>query len=266
MLSFQYFSDREYEKAFFEFGNIRSEIVDRIRQLSSDDEITILDLLSGHGLLSAEAALRFPKARIFGIGLNNDVESWKRVRESDKYSQKTWSKFHYLLSDATRIPLKSASCDMVVNFLGLEDLHMTSGLKGVEQAVKEINRITKNNALIQISMVEYGDFPEEKIAQEIWNTIGLNAVFLESEDYLRMFEKVRIHPIEDFRLTLGKKMTAKQAKEELSFACEEAPRIFSNFGVKAIEFDELWEKFGERIETHGVAYWSQIRVIVLSKE
>jgi hypothetical protein len=59
-------------------------------------------------------------------------------------------------------------------------------------------------------------------------------------------------------------MTAKQAREELQFACEKAPGIFSMHGVKAIEFSQLWERFGERIEAHGMAYWPRVHVIVLS--
>jgi len=264
-LSFRYFTDKEYEHAFFEFDNMRGEIADRMRQISSLEGGVILDLLSGHGLLSAEIAIRFPKARIFGVGLSNDVETWKGVKESNRYPQNIWSNFHYLLSDATKVPLKSSSCDMVINFLGLEDLHMTSGWSGVEQVVSEVNRITKNDAIIQISLVEYGDSPEERIAKEVWNTIGLNAVFFEEEYYSRSFEKVDFHPVEEFELTLQRKMTAKQAKEELRFACEEAPRIFSNFGVQAVTFTDLWEKFGERIEADGLAYWSNIRIIIYSR-
>jgi ubiquinone/menaquinone biosynthesis C-methylase UbiE len=266
ILSLQYFTDREYERAFFEFGNIRGKIADKMRQLSPLKRGNILDFLSGHALLSAEMAIRFPKSGIFGIGLSNDIETWKQVRDSRKYSQGVWSNFHYLLSDATRMPLKSSSCDMVVNFLGLEDLNMTCGWSGVEQAISEIDRITKRGALIQISMAEYGKTPEEVLAEEIWNTVGLNAVFQKMEDYVQRFEEFDIHPIESLKFEHRRKMTAKQAREELRFACEEAPQIFSTFDVRAIKFDELWEKFGKRIEECGVAYWPQIRVMILAKK
>jgi len=266
ILSLQYFTNREYERAFFEFGNIRGKIADKMKQLSSLEGGTILEFLSGHGLLSAEMAIRFPKSRILGIGLSNDVETWKQLRNLMKYPQEIWSNFHYLLSNATRMPLKSSSCDMVVNFLGLEDLNMTSGWSGVKQAISEIDRITKRDALIQISLVEYGGTPEELLAKEIWNTIGLNAVFQNMEDYLQRFEEVNIHPIESLKFEHRRKMTAKQAREELRFACEEAPQIFSTFDVRAIKFDELWEKFGERIEECGVAYWPNIQVVILAKK
>ncbi|MFW9834639.1 MAG: methyltransferase domain-containing protein [Candidatus Thorarchaeota archaeon] len=265
-MSFRYFTDREYEQAFVEFGNIRSKIAEKMKQLTLLEGGTILDFLSGHGFLSAEMAIRFPKSRLLGIGLRNDVETWERFKNSKKHMQSVWLNFHYLLSDATRIPLKASSCNMVVNFLGLEDLNMTSGWRGVQQAFSEIERITKRDALIQISLVEYGKTPEEVLAKEIWSTIGLNAVFRNQEDYLQLFEDIGIHPIETLKFKLRRKMTAKQAREELRFACEEAPRIFSTFNIRAIKFEDLWERFGERIEADGLAYWPQIKVIILSKE
>jgi hypothetical protein len=237
-----------------------------MRHLFSEDDCVILDLLSGHGLLAAEFAIQYPDSLVLGMGLQNDVSSWKRVRDSERYQSGVWSRFQYLLCDVTRIPLESSTCDLVVNFLGLEDLHMTTGMTGLTQAISEIGRITKEDALIQISMVEYGDSPEEQLAREIWNEIGLNALFLEREEYLRLLSHEGFHPIEEYNLKLGMKMTGIQAKEELTFACEQAPRIFSTYGVRAVIFDELWKKFGDRILEHGVAYWSPIRVIILSKK
>ncbi len=265
MIGLQYFTDDEYARAFFEFGNFRGIIAEKMRQLSPIREGTVLDLMSGHGLLSAEIAQRFPETRIIGTGLSNDVESWKKIRQSKKYTSDLWSRFHYLLCDVTRIPLKPSACDMVVNFLGLEDVHMTYGRAGIETVVTEVERITRDDALIQVSLAEYGDSPEEKLAKEVWDAIGLNAIFLQREDYLQMFEEAGMSLVEEFVLKLGRKMTAAQAKEELRFACEEAPKIFTEFGVSAVDFDELWAEFGQRITEHGMAYWSQIRVLILSR-
>jgi ubiquinone/menaquinone biosynthesis C-methylase UbiE len=265
MKGLHYFTDNEYERVFFEFGNFRGNIAERMHQLSPIPESIVLDFMSGHGLLSAEIAQRFPEAKVIGTGLNNDVESWRQVSQSRKYISELWSKFHYLLCDATRIPVKSSTCDMVVNFLGLEDLHMTHGRMGVRAAITEIDRITKDNALIEVSLAEYGDLPEERVAKEVWDTIGLNAVFLQKEDYLEMLEDSGISLLDECVLNLGMKMTSAQAREELRFACEEAPKIFAEFGVRARDFDDLWTEFGPRIAEHGMAYWSQIRVLILSK-
>jgi len=264
-LSQDYFTDKEYEQAFFEFGGARRKIAEKVREISTIEEGVILDLLSGHGLLSAEMAIRFPKSRILGIGLHNDVITFKQVLKSDYFSQETWAQFHYLVCNATSMPIKSATCDIVTNFLGLEDVHMTTGRSGVEKAIDEVERITKKDALIQISFVEYGNSPAEVLTREIWDSIGLDAIFYEREEYLRMFEARRMYPLEEFEIRIKKKMTPKQAKEELKFACEEAPIVFSNFGVTSIKFEDLWSKFGERLEKHGMAFWSQIHVLILSR-
>ena len=57
-------------------------------------------------------------------------------------------------------------------------------------------------------------------------------------------------------------MTAAQTREELQFACEEAPRIFKEYTVSAVPFDKLWQKFGERIERYGMAYYSDLCILV----
>lgn len=265
-MEFRYLTDSEYERAFFEFGNFRSSIADRVSGLVSSRKNTILDFLAGHGLLSAEMAIRFPESKICAIGLRNDVKSWERVRKSNRFPERIWRNFQYLTADVRQIPLRSSSCEIIVSFLGLEDLHMTSGKKGTNRAISEMGRVAKDNALVQISMVEYGDTPEEKIANEVWNVIGLGATFLEKEHYIQLFEKEGFHPVDEVQLQWTRKMTASQAKEELQFACNEAPRIFSHFGVEAIAFDDLWSRFGARIEEHGMAYWSQVTAIILRRQ
>lgn len=265
-MQFRYLTDSDYEQAFYEFGNFRAKIAEKIHELNSSNENIVLDFLAGHGLLSAEIAMLFPNARIYALGLSNDAESWKLLRGSEKFPERTWRSFHYLIADARHIPLKSSTCEIVVNFLGLEDLRMTSGTEGIHCAISEIRRITKDNALVQVSIVEYGEEPEEKIAEEVWKAIGLNAIFLEENEYLRLFEKEGMHKIEELELKWGRKMTPRQAREELEFACKEAPRIFSGFGVEAVSVDDLWNKVGHRIEEHGMAYWSRVKAIILRKQ
>jgi len=265
-LDFRYLTDSDYKRAFYEFGNFRAKIAEKIRELSASDENIVLDFLAGHGLLSAEIAKLFPEAKIYALGLSKDAESWKRLRGSERFPETTWRGFHYLTADARHIPLKSSTCEIVVNFLGLEDLRMTSGTEGIHCAISEIGRIAKDNALVQVSMVEYGEKPEEKIAEEVWKAIGLNATFLEENEYLRLFEKEGMHKIEELKLKWGRKMTPRQAREELEFACKEAPRIFSSFGVEAVSIDDLWDRFGHRIEEWGMAYWSRLKAIILRKQ
>ncbi|MHA2396313.1 MAG: hypothetical protein ACXAC0_06375 [Candidatus Thorarchaeota archaeon] len=151
---------------------------------------------------------------------------------------------------------------MVVNFLGLEDLMMTRGSEGVEKALVGLSTLVTMGGFLQLSMVEYGDTPEEQIAKEIWETIGLGCTFLPEIYYREIIEGLGMRLLNSVVFQFPKKMTPEQVREELEFACNEAPKIFAPFGVYAISFKDLWEQFGDRIEKHGVAYWSRIRVLV----
>ena len=46
--------------------------------------------------------------------------------------------------DATRMHFKGKKFDMVVNFTGLEDIHMTRGRTGVHNAFIQINKVLKS--------------------------------------------------------------------------------------------------------------------------
>jgi SAM-dependent methyltransferase len=261
-LPLDYFTDDEYQHAFFEFGDFRRYIAEHVRKLALMDDCVIIDLLSGHGLLSAEMAGLFPQSKIIGIGLGSDVESFIQLRRVGKYPAVRWRKFQYLQCNATHLPIRSSSCDLIVNFLGLEDVLMTSGREGLKKLFDEIGRITRPGALVQITLVEYGNTPEEKLAKEIWQKIGLNAMFLSREEYCTYMEDQGFQFQEECVLNLKKKMTKRQAREELEFACKDTPKTFSQFGVSTIGLDELWRLFGPQIEEMGMAYWSTIRVMI----
>ena len=264
-MTIHFFTDTEYEDAFVSFGGIRNKIASLMRETSKVDSGVILDIPAGHGYLSLEIAKKFPDCTVIGIGLPTDVESFLHTRPAENHSSAQWVNVEYLACDATKLSLRSKSCEAVVNFLGLEDINMTRGPEGVKTALSEMERVTKKNGLIQISFVEYGDSPEERLAEEIWNRIGLGCVFWPRNDYVQYMDTLGLHPMSEEVFEYPRKMTVKQAEEELRFACEMAPKTFSEFHVKAITFSELWNQFGDRIEEHGVAYWPRIRVILFSK-
>jgi ubiquinone/menaquinone biosynthesis C-methylase UbiE len=260
-----YFTDEEYQRAFFEFGKFRAKVAKRIHEIARIDDGIVLDLLSGHGFLSMEFAKVFPDALFLCTGLRNDADSYRNVNLSNRYPTHIISQIQYIMCDVTRIPLRAASCEMIVNFLGLEDVNMLYGKSGVMSLFEEASRLLKPNGLLQISFVEYGNNPAEQIAKEIWNVIGLNAVFYDRDEYVEMLKPYRFEVTEEFVLKDNKKMTSDQAKEEIQFACNEAPKIYSGFGVEAIPFDEIWERFRMRIMKFGMGYWSPIRVMIFSR-
>ena len=119
------------------------------------------------------------------------------------------------MSDATEIPLANQTCDIVANFLGLEDVMMTRGVKGVESILREMARIVSKTGVVEISIVEYGDLPEEQVAKEVWDSIGLNCVFQNRDWYLKKLFECGLSLLAEEVLTFPKKMTSSQAKEEL---------------------------------------------------
>jgi len=265
IMSFEFFSDAEYRNAFDHFGGIRKRIAEMVHQACAGHAGTILDVPAGHGYLTAEFSLLFPSNRLIGVGLPSDVDTYVRLRESDVYPKEIWSGTEYLCCDAVRLSLLDGSCDLVVNFLGLEDIKMTRGEEGVVSALSEMCRVLKANGLLQVSFTEYGDLQEERIAQEVWRATGLNVEFAPREWYVETLEGLGMTVALEEVFTFPKKMTADQAEEELRFACEMAPKTFTSFGVSAVSFKELWSEFGDQIAEHGMAYWSRIRVIILRK-
>ncbi|KXH73027.1 MAG: hypothetical protein AM326_10835 [Candidatus Thorarchaeota archaeon SMTZ-45] len=265
-MKFEYFTDEEYQEAFDQFGGIRSEIADFVSKKHTGHVRTILDIPAGHGYHIAEFSKIYPKRRLVAVGLPSDLPSFRGLRNANESYQQLFRNLEYLSCDATELPLENCTCDLVVNFLGLEDIRMTKGERGVITALSEMVRILGREGTLQISLVEYGDLPEEKIADEVWKSIGLNAVFFPRDWFVEvMQEQNMVLQIEEV-FFYPRKMTSRQAAEELEFACENAPRTFSVFGVSAIGFEELWDKFGERIDNHGMAYWSRIRVLLFKHE
>lgn len=131
-----------------------------MRVQCNDTVSIILDLPAGHGYLSAEFAQLFPKTDVTGLGLPSDFKTHFGLRASRAYPRFIWSRTHYLGCDCTHLALKDSSCDMVVNFLGLEDVMMTRGQKGVDNTLSEMVRVVKDHGLVQIAIVGYGKSPE----------------------------------------------------------------------------------------------------------
>ncbi|NHI82700.1 MAG: methyltransferase domain-containing protein [Candidatus Thorarchaeota archaeon] len=261
---FSYFSDEEYQRVFNKFEDVRTKIALLFKERLSGGSQIVLDLLAGHGYLSAEVAKLCPSCTIHGTGLKSDLDCFIGLRSSNLYPSNTWDNIQYTECDVTELPFDDEYFDLTVNFLGLEDVLMTRGRSGLLAAISEVSRVVKRSGLVQISVVEYGDSPEERIAEEVWANIGLNAVYLPKEFYIDAFAEHGFRLIDEAVFEVRKKMTFEQASEELQFACEQAPIIFKEYDVTAISFDELMSRFGSQIKQHGMAYYPNTRALVFS--
>jgi hypothetical protein len=263
-MEFEYFSQEEYENAFVHFGDIRKKIANLVVSLCKIDSMNVLDYLAGHGYLGLEISKTAPSSNVVGFGLPNDVLTHRKLRE--KIAQpELFSSIDYVCTECTSLPFSEASFDLIVNFLGFDDLKMTRGPDGIKMALVVLSKLVTSGGFIQLSIVEYGNTPEEVIAKEVWDVIGLGSTFLSETYYREVLEGLGLRLLRSVSFRFPKKMTPKQAKEELEFACNEAPKIFASFDVHSISFHELWEKFRDRIDEHGMAYWSRIRVLVFRK-
>ncbi|MGD9396684.1 MAG: class I SAM-dependent methyltransferase [Candidatus Thorarchaeota archaeon] len=263
-MEFEYFSSEEYENAFVHFGDIRKRIANLVVSLCKIDSMIVLDFLAGHGYLGLEVSKTSQSIKVVGIGLPNDVLTHLGIRKQLAQPE-VFTSIDYVCTDGIALPFSEGSFDLVVNFLGLEDLKMTRGKEGVEKALKDLSSLVSLGGFLQLSIVEYGDTPEEQIAKGLWEAIGFDCTFFPENYYRELLEGLGLRLLNSVVFQFPKKMTSKQAKEEFEFACNEAPRIYAPFGVHAISFKELWSQFGDRIEEHGVAYWSRIRVLVFRK-
>ena len=263
-MEFEYFSPEEYENAFVRFGDIRKKIAHLVVSLCRTDSMNVLDFMAGHGYLGLEITKTAQSSRVVGFGLPNDVLTHLRLRE--KLAQpELFYNIDYVCAEGTSLPFSKRSFDLVVNFLGLEDLNMTRGLDGVETVLNNLSELVTPGGFLQLSLVEYGNTPEEQVAKEVWETIGLGCTFYPTIHYQEVMESLGFRLLNSVLFQFPKKMTPAQTREELEFACNEAPKIFAPFGVRAIPFQELWEQFCDRIKEHGMAYWSRIRVLVFRK-
>ncbi len=247
----QYMSQKEYknyEESFYLMG-VRSQIVTDLKPYLSG---IVLDVPTGHGYFAVEAS-KFSQYVIGVDLLEHDVKAAKKVSAER-------GNIGLARMDAVNLGFPSNIFDAVINFLGLEDICMTRGKEGVEKALSEMSRVSKN--IVAIAVQTYGEEPDEILAQEIAAYIGHNAVFYPVEFYAAELEKNGLKIVEKKVYYTTRKLNTGQAKAEIKFACEYTPLYF---GVSCRPFDEVWAKFSERIEQHGVALYSDICMIVGQK-
>lgn len=262
----EFMTDEEYETCFVDFWGIRTKIAHMLTNYGLQSGARVLDVPAGHGFFAYEIAKVINQGDIHAVGLNNDLRTFHAFSRSLRDTEREYLKLiTYHVADATRLPFCTGTFDFVVNFLGLEDINMTKGRTGVEHSLAEFVRVLAPGGVIQITLCLEGDEPDQVIAREVFEYIGFNAVFYPKAFYIRALEKVGVHILAEKWFYTHRKMTASQAMEELRFACEETPTIFKDYNVHTVSFEELWQKFGERIKIHGMAFYSNLCVLVGQK-
>lgn len=262
-----FMTDEEYKTCFVTFWGIRSKIAAMLTAYGLNPGVRVLDIPAGHGFFSFEIGKVIRYGDIHSVGLPNDLEAFRRFSRSLKSEseRKYLNLITYHVMDATHLGFSSETFDFVINFLGLEDINMTRGITGVKQSLSEFVRVLKPESIILITLCLEGDEPDQVIAKEVMQHLGCNAVFYSKDFYIEELEKAGVKILAEKWVHTYRKMTASQAKEELQFACDEPPKIFKDYKVRTVSFHNLWQKFGERIETHGMAFYSDLCVLIGKK-
>ena len=98
----------------------------------------VLDVATGSAYFAMALVGKHPGIHVTAIDIHGLETARKNVDErrlSDRITLKEM--------DATSLEFEENSFDHVVNFLGLEDIHMTRGREGVEKAFKEARSVLK---------------------------------------------------------------------------------------------------------------------------
>lgn len=250
----EYLSDEEYEDYFPKLDNLRKKIA---YALPVEQNMSILDLATGYGYFAIEIAKLEKNLKIIGIDISqNDVLNAKK-------NVKKYSCIEITQMNASKMSFSDGSFDIVVNFLGLEDIHMTRGKDGVYKTFHEVYRILKPEGYFCFVVMppEEMETEAQKIEVEVFSYI-CNATWLSGREYENMLKEAGFTLISKTNYFTGKKLTPKQAKEEIEFACDNVPKIY---GRKTPTFEEVWAKFGYGIEKNGMGHYSKTVLMIARK-
>lgn len=253
----EYVSKDKYPTYFEKLNNLRHRIA---RNLPIRPDMLILDLATGYGYNAIEVAKREKDIKIVGIDITQSNVS---KAKTNVIKQELIDCIKVIKMDATRMGFRKESFDMVVNFLGLEDIHMTRGRTGVRQTFKEVNRVLKTNGYFSFTAMppEEMETKAQKVEVALFSYI-CDCTWLSVEEYEKMLEKTGLKLIRKEKYYTGKKLTSEQAKEEIRFACDNVPEIY---GVETPSFEEIWERFGTDIEKNGLGNSSKVILFIAQK-
>ncbi|UCG42367.1 MAG: class I SAM-dependent methyltransferase [candidate division WOR-3 bacterium] len=245
-----FLTDEEYENWFSDLGGMRKRVA---HALPVRPGMRILDLACGYGYFTAELARLDRSIHVTAIDLREyDVE---RAQET-ALERGVGPRVKALAMDATAMTFEDNMFDLVANFGGLEDIHMTRGEDGVKATFQEAARVLRPEAGFCFTAVppEQARTPAQRLETEVFSFI-CGATWLTEARYKDMLGQAGFE-LEDRQVyTTGRKLTPKQAKKEMRFACDKVPEYY---GIKTRSFDEAWARFGPEIQKHGLGQFSRM--------
>lgn len=253
-----YVTDKEYATYFSKLNNLRRSI---IKDIPVRPDMHVLDLAAGYGFFTIEVAQHDTTLTITGIDLSREgvAEARKNIEK-----KKLSNRVDIIEMDTTDMDFPDEHFDLVVNFLGLEDIYMTRERAGIQKTFSEVSRVLKpqSNFCFAIMPADRAETEAQKLEISLFSYI-CNATWMHADEYKSMLEYARFTLIGEKNYYTHKKLTPVQAKQEIRFACEHAPQMY---GVTAVSFDDAWKRFGRYIEKHGLGHYSKVVVMTARKE
>lgn len=253
----RYLTAGEYPSFFEKLGGIRRRIA---ADLPLKPGMHILDLACGHGYFAVEVCRRFLDLRITAIDiLETDVG---RTR-ANAAQRGLGREVEAIRMDATAMSFPDAYFDAVVNFGGLEDIHMTRGEAGVERAFKEVARVLKPERRFCFGVMppEEMETEAQRLEVAVFSDV-CGATWLSAAAYEEMLAGAGLGPVGKMVYRTGRKLTADQAQQEIRFACKNVPKLY---GVQTRSFEDVWARFGHAIEQHGLGQFSRVVMFTATK-
>jgi ubiquinone/menaquinone biosynthesis C-methylase UbiE len=246
----EYLADHEYPGFFEKLGGVRRQIAKR---LPLKPRMCLLDLATGYGYFALEIAHYKSDVRIVAIDVSaSDVD---RTR-GNVLERGLSDRVKTALMDAARMGFRNRVFDLVVNFLGLEDIHMTRKRAGVAKTFMEVSRVLKPEGefwFVAMPPEEMESKAQRLETQVFFYTCG--ATWLSAQAYEKMLSDSGFLLVGKEPYYTRRKLTPPQAREYIQFACQSVSEIY---GVTTLPFEEVWKKFGRDIEKEGLGYYSKV--------
>jgi ubiquinone/menaquinone biosynthesis C-methylase UbiE len=249
----EYITDDEYPDYFLKLNDLRPRIV---QALPIKPGMQILDLATGYGIFALEIARAKTDSRIVGIDIADDGTTNAAHKIADRGFA---DRIDIIRMDASETAFRDMTFDMAVNFLGLEDIHMTRGKEGVRRTFFETERVIKPDGYFNFVVMppEAMVTEAQKLEVELFSYI-CGATWLSLDEYLRFLEMSGLRFVDKRAYNTFKKLTPDQAKREIAFACENVPRIY---GIKTPPLGKVWSRYGRAIEKYGLGHYSRVILI-----
>lgn len=253
----EYVSAEEYPGYFAKLNDLRRRIASA---LPVRPDMRILDLATGYGFFALQLVRRDSSLRVVGIDISrSDVLQARQNCEEHDLEKRV----ELLEMDAASMGFTSDSFDMIVNFLGLEDIHMTRGKNGIQNTFLEANRVLRpNGSFCFVAMPpDEMETRAQKIEVALFSHI-CGATWFSTDEYGEMLRRAGLKLTGREKYYTGKKLSPEHARMEISFACDNVPRIY---GVAARSFEETWARFGKDIEENGLGHYSKVVLFMAEK-